>query len=209
MTIKSFATGPWYLLWHAAVHGNTLQARVLDGLTQRRKSPTIMRTTLVLLLTLASFAPDSSAYAQILRPAVGIGLSPVGTTGQSPVGLGVDARLSWPINADFSVTAGTSLVGFVFRGRDDAAYFLMPQASGIVKLDATNLRAPYVIAGFGAYFPIGNTDREDESGPVVQVGIGWITTLQATAVYLEISPTLVVAQSAANLLLPVRFGVIL
>lgn len=168
-----------------------------------------MRTTLTLLLTLALFAPDSSTYAQARRPAVGIGLSTLATTGQTPVGLGFDTRLSWSINADFSVAAGNSFVGYVFGGRDEAAYFLLPQASAIIRLDAMNASAPYILAGLGGYFPVSGDEREDESGPTVHGGIGWMTALQATAVYIEVNPTLVVARKAADFLLPLRFGVIL
>ena len=168
-----------------------------------------MRITLAFFLTLALFAPDSSTNAQARRPAIGIGFSTLATTGQNPVGLGFDTRLSWSLNVDFSVAAGASLVGYIFDGRDEAAYFLLPQASAIVKLDAFNVRAPYVLAGLGGYLPVSGDDRKDESGPTVHGGIGWMIALEATAVYIEVNPTLVVARKAADFLLPLRFGVIL
>ena len=168
-----------------------------------------MRTTFVLLLLLGLLAPDSSIHAQARRPAIGIGFGTLATTGKSPVGLSFDTRLSWAINTDFSLAGGASFVGYVFDGRDDAAYFLLPQASAIIKLDATNLRAPYILAGFGGYMPVGGSDRSDESGPTVHGGIGWMVGLQASVVYIEVNPTLIIARDVADIMLPVRLGVVL
>ena len=142
-------------------------------------------------------------------PRFGFGLNVVGSTQSPPIGIGFDARLSIPINPDFSIAGGSGVHGYVFKGRENASYFVTPSLSAIVTMDATNVRSPYIIAGIGGYLPVRSEDRKDDGGPAIHGGIGWTVLLQATAVYLEVTPTLVIARTSAGVLLPVRFGIVL
>ena len=162
---------------------------------------------LVCLTILLLIVPVS--YSQIPRPRVGLGMGAVGSTGANPFGLGLDTRLAFPINPDLSISVGTSFVNYVFQGRDGAAYFISPSISLIVTMNAAAVRSPYLVAGLGAYLPLAGDTSEDEAGPIVEVGIGWVFALQATSVFLEITPVLVVARSAVDMQLPVRVGIIL
>ena len=149
---------------------------------------------LICLTVLLLIVPAS--YSQLVRPRVGVGMGVVGSTGANPFGLGLDTRLAFPINADLSISAGASFVNYVFQGRDGAAYFISPSISLIVTMNTAAPRSPYLVAGLGAYLPLAGDTEKDESGPIVEAGIGWVFGLQATSVYLEITPALVVARSA-------------
>jgi hypothetical protein len=162
---------------------------------------------LVCLTIMLLIVPVS--YSQIPRPRVGLGMSAVGSTGENPFGLGLDTRLAFPINPDLSISAGTSFVNYVFQGRDGAAYFINPSVSLIVTMNAAAPRSPYLIAGLGAYLPLAGDTSKNESGPIVEVGIGWVFSLQVTSVFLEITPALVVARSEVGMQIPARVGVIL
>ena len=169
-----------------------------------------MRLTALLSLAallLSGIMASGPAAAQL--PRIGFGLSGVASTQDPPVGLGLDTRFAWPINADFSVAGGAGIVGFIFRGRESASYFFKPSLSAIVTLNSENPTSPYIIAGLGGYIPVGSPEYSNEAGPSVHAGLGWSFLLQATAIYLEVSPMLVVARTTANVMLPVRFGVIL
>lgn len=164
------------------------------------------------LLTAAAFILSGiAAYTPVSAqvPRIGIGLHGMASIQDPPAGLGFDTRFSWPINPDFSVAAGAGIVGYVFKGRENASYFFTPSLSAILTMDAANIKSPYFIAGLGGYVPVGSPDFSDQSGPSIHAGLGWSILLQATAVYLEVSPMLVVARTTANVMLPLRFGVIL
>lgn len=167
----------------------------------------IARLLTVTAFILFGIAAYSTVSAQM--PRIGFGLNGVAGTQDPAIGMGFDARASWPINQDFSIAGGTGVIGYIFQGRDGSSYFLTPQASAIVTLDATNIKSPYFIAGVGGHFSIGSKDRGEDSGPTVHAGLGWAFMLQQTSIYLEVSPTLVVARSAASVLLPLRVGVVL
>lgn len=162
---------------------------------------------LVCLTVLLLIVPAS--YSQLVRPRVGVGMGVVGSTGANPFGLGLDTRLAFPINADLSISAGASFVNYVFQGRDGAAYFISPSISLIVTMNTEAPRSPYLVAGLGAYLPLAGDTEKNESGPIVEAGIGWVFGLQQTSVYLEITPALVVARSAVDMQIPVRVGIIL
>ena len=166
----------------------------------------LLTVTAIILFGIVAFNP---ANAQIQMPRIGFGLNSAAGTQDPVVGMGFDARVSWPINQDFSIAGGTGVIGYVFQGREESSYFLTPQASAILTLDATNVKSPYFIAGVGGHFSIGSKDRSEDSGPTVHAGLGWTLLLQDTAIYLEISPTLIVARSSASALLPLRVGVVL
>ena len=171
----------------------------------------MMRSTpLLALIALASaLAPHSEADAQPLKPRIGFGFNSTLTTGDNLFGVGIHTRVAIPVNADLSIGAGGGLTGFVLSGRDEATYFLEPQIVAIVTINAGNPRSPYVLAGIGGYFPVGSKNTPDEGGPTLHGGLGWAIGLQSTAIYIEVNPALVIAKSSAELLLPVRFGIVL
>ena len=161
------------------------------------------------ILPIAALILFGFSSVQAQKPKVGFGLSGVASTQDPPIAMGFDLRVSWPINSDLSVAPGVGVMGFVFEGRANASYFFAPNVSAIVTLTADNPRSPYFIGGLGGYMAVGNSDNNDESGPTVHAGLGWTWLMESTAVYLEVSPMLVIARNSANVLLPVRFGVVL
>jgi hypothetical protein len=121
------------------------------------------------------------------------------------LGFGAFARGSVPVNADVSIAIAGGIAGFVLRGREDANWVFTPQIAAIVTLPGT-VKAPYVLAGLGAYLPFGNTRRE--GGPTIHAGVGWVTQLSQSTLYWEIDPALIVESSRIDLAIPLRLGVI-
>ncbi len=161
----------------------------------------------VLLLLLCTCVP---AHAQQLSPRIGFGLTTTVTTDfANPIGLGLHVRGSLPVNPDLSFATGIGVTGFVFSGRDDAAYYVTPQVLAIVTLNAMNARAPYVLLGLGGYLPVGGGSDEKDGGPAIHGGLGWAARLQETSVYLEVTPALVVGKDASKLILPLKVGVVM
>ncbi len=163
---------------------------------------------LFILTVFFAVAPDLHAQS-FPRPRLGVGLSTVVGTGDQAVGIGVDTRLAWVINSDFSIGTSANFVNYILRGRDEAAYFFHPTVTAIVTLDATDIRSPYLIFGLGANLTLGGDADSAESGPSVNAGMGWVFSLQATSLYIELIPALIVVESSVEMQLPIRFGVIL
>ncbi len=166
------------------------------------------------LLVLAAFLPACwmllpvhHAAAQELRPRFGLGFNATLATTEGVLGLGLRGRVSAPANPDLSFAIDLGFTGFVLRGRDDATYVFDPQVSAIVTLDAQGNRSPYIIGGIGAYVPFDDAD-DDEGGPTLHGGFGWIQTLQSTTLFYEIDPALIIGKSSVNLILPFRIGII-
>ena len=136
-------------------------------------------------------------------------MSMVVGTGDETVGIGIDARLAWVVNADLSIGTSANFINYILKGRDDAAYFFHPTVTAIVTLDATDIRSPYLIFGLGANLVLGGNANSAESGPSINAGMGWTFSLQATSLYIELIPSLIVVESAVEMQLPVRFGIIL
>jgi len=172
---------------------------------------TIMRLSSckILIFLIVLFAVSSDLQAQSLRPKVGFGLSVVGGTTDQAVGMGVDLRLAWQVNQDLSIGTSANFVNYILEGRDNAAYFLHPNVTAIVTLDAVNLRSPYLILGLGGNLPLGGDAESNESGPSLHAGLGWAFSLQSTSLYLEITPAMIVVRSSVEFQLPIRFGIIL
>ncbi len=162
---------------------------------------------LVLLLFLLICVPN--LYGQSIQPRLGFGLSLVPGTTDETLGIGIDTRFAWVINADLSFATSINFNNYILQGREEAAYFLHPTASAIITLDASNLRSPYLIFGIGGNIPLGGEAMSNDSGPSLHAGTGWVFSLQATSLYLEVTPALIIAQSAVEVQLPLRFGVIL
>jgi len=137
----------------------------------------------------------------------GLGLHVLGSTASGNAGPGVHFRASSALNSDVSLALGSGLTGFIFRGRDDAAFALDPQVSAIVSFSTPNVQNLYVLGGGGAYVPFGNTGTE--SGPTFSVGLGRAWRLNESSIYVELTPSFLVGEETTTLVLPIRVGVIL
>jgi len=162
---------------------------------------------LILLITLFLTVPD--LYAQSFRPKFGFGLSVIGGTTEQMIGIGIDARLAWVVNQDLSIATSTNFINYILEGRENAAYYFHPQISAIVTLNAAVPSSPYLIMGLGGNIPLGGEAEPGDSGPSLHAGTGWAFSLQATSLYMEITPSLIIVRSSVEVHLPVRFGVIL
>jgi hypothetical protein len=104
------------------------------------------------------------------------------------------------------VSIGAGLNGYIFEGRDDAAYSFDPQGSLVVTLPGTGAERLYVLGGGGAYVPFGDT--EADSGPTLHLGVGKVWLLNESSFFLEFDPALFVGAETTDVILPVRLGVI-
>jgi hypothetical protein len=121
---------------------------------------------------------------------------------QSGLGLGIRGRASLPVNADLSFAADFGFAGFLFSGRDDASYAVNPQASAILTIPRLG-RTRYLMAGMGGYFP-----STGGGGPTIHGGVGWVTPLTETSLFVEVNPALVIGRTRTSVVIPVRVGVI-
>lgn len=166
-----------------------------------------MRHVPCLLLLLGVTLSLSPVHAQDDRPSrVGLGIQMLGSTASGNVGPGLHLRASTPLNSDVSLAVGSGLTGFIFRGRDDAAFALDPQVSAIVSFSTANAQNMYVLGGVGAYVPFGDTNAE--SGPTFNLGIGRVWSLQESSLYVEFNPGLFVGKNKTHFVFPLRLGVI-
>lgn len=161
-------------------------------------------TALVLAGSLT--VPSSTASAQGTQPRFGVGFNAMVTTANRLLGLGFRGRVSAPVNSDLSFAADLGLTGFFLEGRDEASYVFDPQVSAIVTLPSRGSRAPYLIGGLGAF--INFEDGNDDGGPTLHGGIGWVQALNETTIFYEINPALIIGENAVDLALPFRVGVI-
>jgi len=148
-----------------------------------------------------------TVQAQEQQSRFGVGIQVLGGTASGNVGPGLHFRASTPLNSDVSLAVGSGLTGFIFRGRDDAAFALDPKVSAIVSFSTANAESTYVLGGVGAYVPFGNTDTE--SGPTFNVGVGRAWLLQESSVFFEFSPGFLVGEDTTTLVVPLRIGIIL
>lgn len=154
--------------------------------------------------------PDAQAQRGDLEPRFGGGFDAVLFLGNPRVvrdglGIGVRGRVSFPVNADFSLAADAGFIGFILSGRDGALYVFNPQVSGILTFPALG-QARYLIGGLGWYAPLG--DAPAQGGPALHGGMGWVVPLRESSLFFEINPSLVIGQSRTAIALPVRVGVI-
>ena len=160
-------------------------------------------------LLLMTACTGTAAHAQALNPRIGFGLTSTVTTDfDNPVGLGLLVRGSLPVNPDLSFAAGAGITGFVLGGRDDASYYVTPQVLAIITLSSTTPRSPYVLFGLGGYLPVG-TNKNEDGGPTLHIGMGWAASLQHTSVYFEVAPSLTIAKDNSRLILPIKAGVVI
>ena len=171
----------------------------------------LSRSRLVASLAIAAalLAISLPATAQTKSPRFGIGMGTLLTTGERLMALGFNMRSAFPYNADLSFAIDLGVSGFVLSGREGAAYYVNPMGSAIITLYPSNPRSPYVLAGFGGHVPVGNARETGDGGPTVHAGVGWVVGLQATSLYIEIDPALLIAKDYVDLLLPIRLGIVL
>lgn len=163
---------------------------------------------LPLLLLLLGLTTSLAGPAQAQNESrLGVGAQVLVSTAGNNVGPGFHVRASTPINQDVSVAVGSGLTGFIFRGRDDAAFALDPQVSAIVSFSMSGAESTYVLGGGGAYVPFGDTSTE--SGPTFHLGIGRAWLLRESSLFVEFNPGLLVGEESTTLVLPLRIGVIL
>lgn len=148
-----------------------------------------------------------SVQAQNDQSRFGLGFHLLGSTASEYAGPGLHFRASTALNKDVSLALGSGLTGFIFQGRDDAAFALDPQLSAIVSFSTANAQNLYVLGGAGAYVPFGNINTE--SGPTFNLGIGRAWLLQESSLYFEFNPGLLVGEKKTHFVLPLRLGVIL
>lgn len=166
----------------------------------------MLRTLRILLFALLlCTAAASSSFAQDTPPRFGVGLQSLIST-EDGLGIGVHGRVSVPVNNDFSVALGGGFTGFVLEGRDEATYVFDPQIAAIVTLPYGTEPLTYFMGGVGAYVPF-NGDAGD-GGPTLHAGVGRVWGLVDTSIYAEINPGLIIGESAVDLVIPLRFGVI-
>jgi hypothetical protein len=164
-----------------------------------------MRTVLISLFVLLVLGIAGPAQAQ-QQPRFGVGLQMIGSTVDNNIGPGLRFRTSVPINRDISLGIGAGLNGYIFKGRDDAAYSFDPQGSLVVTLPGTGTQRIYVLGGGGAYVPFGETGAE--SGPTLHLGIGKVWLLNESSFFVEFDPALFVGEETTDVILPLRLGVI-
>jgi hypothetical protein len=165
------------------------------------------RFSCLLLAVGLTFSLALPVHAQNNDSRFGLGVHVLGSTASGSVGPGINFRASTPLNSDISVALGSGLTGFIFQGRDDAAFAFDPQVSAIVSFPTANAEATYVLGGAGAYVPFGDVDTE--SGPTFNLGIGRAWRLQESSLFFEFSPGFLIGEDSTTLVVPLKVGVIL
>lgn len=153
----------------------------------------------------ATVLPDV-AHAQT-PPRFGIGFNSMLSSADG-FGIGFRGRASAPVNRDVSIGIDLGFTGFVLGGRRNADYVFDPQLSAIVNLPQANDRAGYILFGLGGYVPVGNDTANQQNGPTIHIGLGWVRALQETSLFYEINPALVVGESSVDIAIPLRIGII-
>lgn len=161
-----------------------------------------------LLLAAGLLIGFASAHAQTSPPRIGGGFdltSAVWDQDLIPNGpaLGIRGRVALPVNPDVSVAASLGVAAHLFEGRNQAQTVLNPQASVIVTLPSAGT-ARYLLGGFGGFLPLGGGG----GGPTIHGGIGWAIPLNATSLYVEVDPSLLIGEDQTTGVLSVRAGVI-
>ncbi len=150
--------------------------------------------------------PAHETLAQSGGPRFGLGFNTMLSTADA-LGFGFRGRASAPVNQDLSLAVDLGFTGFVLGGRRDATYVFDPQVSAIITLPPRGDRAPYIIAGMGAYVPLSNEDKS-VNGPTIHLGAGWVQLLRETTFFYEVNPAIIVGEDNIHLAIPFRIGVI-
>lgn len=161
---------------------------------------------LIAFVVAAGAAGPSASWAQP-GPRFGVGAQLTGSTIEENVGLGLRFRVSAPVNRDLSFAVGSSFIGYVFEGQDEASYAIDPQASIIVTLPVMGDRSTYFLGGLGVYVPF-DDEVDRDSAPTFHFGVGKVWLLQDSSLFLEFDPAIAIGEDRTELLLPLRVGVI-
>lgn len=172
----------------------------------RRLTAALALAAMLLLLA----PPKAQAQAPDLDPRFGGGFEALLFLGNPRVvrdglGIGLRGRVSFPLNADFSLATDVGFIGFILAGREDALWVFHPQVSGILNVPVLG-PGRYLLGGLGWYAPLGRVDAE--GGPALHGGMGWVVPLHETSLFIEINPSLVIGRDRAALAIPLRAGVI-
>ena len=165
------------------------------------------RLSCLLLACGLMFSLATPVQAQDRQSRFGLGLQILGSTAGNNLGPGLHFRASTPLNHDISLAVGSGLTGFIFRGRDDAAFALDPKVSAIVTVSTQSEQSTYALGSIGAYVPFGDTNTD--SGPTFSLGVGRAWLLRESSVFFEFSPGLLVGEETTTLVVPLRIGLIL
>jgi hypothetical protein len=162
---------------------------------------------LLLLIATAAMAIPKHAAAQDPAPRFGVGLNSLLSSADG-FGIGFRGRASAPVNRDVSVAIDLGFTGFVLNGRRDADYIFDPQLSAIVSLPYRTDRLTYLLFGLGGYVPVGPDSANDQNGPTIHFGVGWVHALNETSLFYEIDPALIIGEERADIAIPFRIGLI-
>lgn len=140
-------------------------------------------------------------------PRFGIGFNSMLSTADG-FGLGFRGRASAPVNRDLSIGIDVGFTGFVLNGRRNAEYVFEPQLSAIINLPQRGDQAAYILFGLGGYVPFGRDTDDQQNGPTIHLGLGWVHALQETSLFYEINPALIIGERSMGLAIPARIGII-
>lgn len=160
-----------------------------------------------LITTFIGWCPLSASEAAAQSPRLGVGLNSMLSTADG-FGVGLRGRASAPVNRDLSIAIDLGFTGFVFSGRRDAEYVFDPQLSVIINLPSQQDRLSYVLFGLGGYVPVGGIIDNQQNGPTVHIGMGWVRALHETSLFYEVNPALIIGEHSVDLAIPFRIGVI-
>lgn len=167
--------------------------------------------TLLSSLFLASVlhvaAAPQQAAAQAAAPRFGIGFNSMLSSADG-FGIGFRGRASSPVNRDLSIAIDVGFTGFVLNGRRNADYVFDPQLSAIINLPYQEDQLGYILFGLGGYVPVGRDTENQQNGPTIHVGIGWVRALQETSLFYEIDPALIIGEESVDIAIPLRLGII-
>ena len=132
------------------------------------------------------------------------------------LGVGLRGRAATALNPDLSLALDVGATGFIVGGNRGADYVIDPQFSVIINLNSAKTYNPglptrqtYLIAGAGAYIPVGEERDESAGGATLHAGLGWVQPLTTTSVFYEFDPALVIGgKNDVGVTVPFRVGLI-
>lgn len=170
------------------------------------KSVNSVLASLLLLVVQTALMSPSEATAQT-SPRLGLGFNSMLSSADG-LGVGFRGRAAAPVNRDLSIGIDVGFTGFVLGGRRNADYIFDPQLSAIINLPQREDRAGYILFGLGGYIPVGSRAENQQNGPTIHVGLGWVRALQETSLFYEVNPALIIGERSVDIAIPLRLGVI-
>ena len=162
---------------------------------------------LLLLIATAVLTISQRSAAQDVTPRFGIGFNSLLSSADG-FGIGFRGRASAPVNRDVSVAIDLGLTGFVLNGRRNADYIFDPQLSAIINLPSRSGQLTYILFGLGGYVPVGRDAANEQNGPTIHIGIGWVHALNETSLFYELDPALIIGEESVDIAIPFRIGLI-